>query len=1055
MKIRKFLTVSLLVLSSFAANNVAPTKTELESMYEKAFKAFEGANYDQALTELDAIDARQPDLSESQNLRGVIFMRQGAFDKAEAALTRAIELDPKFWNARFNLAEVPFLQKNWTEARNRFQALLAANASEIQSEAAQLIEYKILLTYVLENKPNLAESILARFELNPQTPAAQYGRAAMALQRNDANAAREILSGAEKKFSSQLNKLFAESLYAVGWLEKPTGATRASLEISSPADRAARSKADARAKFEQAQQALQRGDAAGAFSLLEQVDPEEAKAADFQNLRGETLLAQGRFDEAETHFNRAVKADAKMREAQYNLAEIPFKKKEYATARERLEALFASTPGGDKNQASQLIKYKIFLTLLLEGKEKQAQKMMDQFQFTGDTPALYYAQAAWEYKQNNATKAEDWVTSANKIYSPALNAIFAESFYDLGWLQRSGEQAAPIASQLAQAEPIAPAEGAPGIEPSPIPGASVAESRGLELATAEAMPIPGMQATTSLAETASAVEVLTAPSPAEMAAEPSASISITARPAAEETAVAAVASTPATALAPAEVEDFAAPGFAEKARAFLSSRNVLVGGLVTAGVVILGWVLVPEIRRRTAVSASRRAVRESEETGEEAGTLEQVVPHARVAGGPPQLSLRLKATEPSVRRSAIALGKGSRTNGNGHTNGNGNGHQPVSFPPPAPADLADVEEGVSEVRPLEEAPTYPEAAEIPATLEPALVAAPAEEAWTAAEETSAPVEAIGSVDAPAEPVEFDPIGQGQPVPQLLPVAAEASISETITSKLETSTPPVPEAGASAESGGTAGLGALRGAAVAGTQQPVITHEPSAQQQTKPDIMPEPTQTPPAIRTATKDAPAGAGGAQPAGSPQTAVQLTLSCEIASLQLTPSFKMGALQVRPTSKVVTMRLAPSQQPQPAMNLQVTFEIASIQPAGGTLGTLRLTPSQQQKPGFSGSSALTVSGVQLVSNFETAPVQLMASQQGRAPVNVTAGFNIATVEFSPSFEISAIVLNSNSRTVNVQLPGGGGQPEGAPVFEIGAAQVGSNGELSNLQLSPSAKRA
>ena len=113
-------------------------------------------------------------------------------------------------------------------------------------------------------------------------------------------------------------------------------------------------------------------------------------------------------------FKKALKADPKFREAQYNLAQIPFKKKEYGKARDRLEALFAATPGGDKNQAAQLIKFKIFMTLLLEGKDSRAQKMMEQFQFTGDTPALYYAQAAWEFKHNNPTKANDWITSARK-----------------------------------------------------------------------------------------------------------------------------------------------------------------------------------------------------------------------------------------------------------------------------------------------------------------------------------------------------------------------------------------------------------------------------------------------------------------------------------------------------------------------------------------------------------------------------------------------------------------------------------------------------------------
>ncbi|PYI75413.1 MAG: hypothetical protein DMF04_10390, partial [Verrucomicrobia bacterium] len=105
MKIPKFAAVLMLVFGTIAANDVAPSNSELEAMYDKAYRAFDGANYVQALKELDAIDARKPDLAASQNLRGVIYMRQGLYDKAEAALSEANGLDPKFWNARFNLAE--------------------------------------------------------------------------------------------------------------------------------------------------------------------------------------------------------------------------------------------------------------------------------------------------------------------------------------------------------------------------------------------------------------------------------------------------------------------------------------------------------------------------------------------------------------------------------------------------------------------------------------------------------------------------------------------------------------------------------------------------------------------------------------------------------------------------------------------------------------------------------------------------------------------------------------------------------------------------------------
>lgn len=195
--------------------------------------------------------------------------------------------------------------------------------------------------------------------------------------------------------------------------------------------------------------------------------------------------------------------------------------------------------------------------------------------------------------------------------------------------------------------------------------------------------------------------------------------------------------------------------------------------------------------------------------------------------------------------------------------------------------------------------------------------------------------------------------------------------------------------------------------------------------------------------------------QPGGAMHTAVHLTFSFEIASLQLTPAFKMSALQLKPTSKIVTMRLAPSQQPQAqaAMNLQVTFELATVQVAGSSIGMIRLTPSQQQRPGVISSPAFNIAGLQLVSGAgsEAAPVQLTASEQGQASVLVTGAFQIATVEFSPSFDIASIVLNSTSKNVSVQLPGTGPSAvEGAPVFEIGNVQLGGNGEIGIMQLSP-----
>src|SRR5437868_455441 len=841
MNIRKFATITVLVVSSFAATNVAPTKAELESMYDKAFREFNAANYAQALKELDAIDARQPDLAESQNLRGVILMRQAEYDQAEAALQKALATDPKFWNARFNLAEIPFLRKDWAEARKRFEGLLQGNASELQGDAAQLIQYKILLTYLLEGKENMVDSILTKFELTPDTPAVTYSNAAVAFQHKNEKEAKDLIAAAEKKFSPALNKLFAESLYEVGWMQKPAGQTRPELEITTAADRAAKAKAIATEKFEAAEQAFQQRDYTAAKRLIDEADATDPNQPQTINLRGEILLAQKDFDGAENAFKQAAKIDPKFREAQYNLAQIPFKKKEYTKARDRFEALFNNTPspGGDKNQAAQIIKFKIYLTLLLEGKDSRAQKMMEQFQFTGDTPALYYAQAAWEFKHNNAAKANDWIVSAKKIYSPALNMVFADSFYDVGWLQPAQNVAAAPA---APSREIAKNETAPpSIEPSPIPAPALTlnkQPKAPEIAskTETTQPLaknektPGPITTNSPSvEMPSAANALPsetrAPLPKEPettqpatspatttakteekpATRPAASNAVTQQSAATSPANKApapptnVVSTPATVLAPATMDSSKAmpsEGF--------NGQTLLFALLLGGGILILIWVGYTEFRRRVSVSAYRSpapATGPSFDSFEPEPTVEKMAAPKRLAGGPPQMSLHLKASEPSVRRGAVPLSKPSRPFG---TNGGITAVGPAveNFIPrtPAPEQKAEPVE-MPTVEPISETVSAPvtELAEFSSVGEPQVIeAAPAEIIESFADIPPASKEEPVFAEAPAwtEPAAPEPVWTPMaPEPSWTPVAFEPAMPVFETSAPE----PVAENAASFES----------------------------------------------------------------------------------------------------------------------------------------------------------------------------------------------------------------------------------------------------------------
>jgi hypothetical protein len=491
-------------------------------------------------------------------------------------------------------------------------------------------------------------------------------------------------------------------------------------------------------------------------------------------------------------------------------------------------------------------------------------------------------------------------------------------------------------------------------------------------------------------------------------------------------------------------------------------QTLLVGGLVVAGIALLGWVFLPEIRRRAIhlqlPSFGRTATANGPRFSKGVAPAQnEIKASPRFVGGPRQISLRLKASEPSLRRAVVPIGKPTR----------------MFTPPAEPVIERNGGPDVAVTPPISEpvfessvGPVFEQGA---ATAMPDIAAAlePSERTWTTPVETvpeppvmpeppvtpeaqeeesaaPAPVAAQApSVDV-SEPEPFfgerasiiveplsepEPVGQGQPIPQLTPVmSSEPYTAETIT-------------GPKAE---RIEVGELRQI----TEPPVLDRptaftEPAISQPTTSVIMPEPIQTPTAsvVRTS---AP---GGAPQPGSMQTAVQLTFAFEIASMQLTPTFKMGAVQLRPASKIVTMRLASSQHMQPAMNLQVSFEISRIQPSGGTLGSVRLMPSQQQRPTPVGAPSFTVAGLQIVSDFAAAPLQLTPSPQDHTSVHVTAPFQIATVEFSPSFEIASIVLNSSSKQVSVQLPGAGAV-EDAPIFEIANLQLTGTGDIGMMQL-------
>ena len=129
------------------------------------------------------------------------------------------------------------------------------------------------------------------------------------------------MTTAAKEFSPQLNKLFAESFYEVGWLPRPEGAApgRSKYLIS-------RRRGACAGRSGTGGAGLSSADLEGAWQLLDQVDvaaPNQAVpltcAARYCSTQGKTI--------SETALRNALAADPQLLAARYNLARVPLGRK--------------------------------------------------------------------------------------------------------------------------------------------------------------------------------------------------------------------------------------------------------------------------------------------------------------------------------------------------------------------------------------------------------------------------------------------------------------------------------------------------------------------------------------------------------------------------------------------------------------------------------------------------------------------------------------------------------------------------------------------------------
>jgi tetratricopeptide (TPR) repeat protein len=201
--LKRLLTTFCLVL---LARLCVADQRSVNAALERAASAFNQGRLEEAEKQVEAAARAGPKKPEIPNLLGAIFTQQKRYDEAAEQFNRALALDPNFYPAKLNLADVKLLEGDYSEAAREYQALKELDP------ASELVDFKLVLCALLDGGESKASGIADLMKFPGKTPAYYYARAAIALKRGEKAVAQTYLENAKKYYSDEQCRYFAQSL---------------------------------------------------------------------------------------------------------------------------------------------------------------------------------------------------------------------------------------------------------------------------------------------------------------------------------------------------------------------------------------------------------------------------------------------------------------------------------------------------------------------------------------------------------------------------------------------------------------------------------------------------------------------------------------------------------------------------------------------------------------------------------------------------------------------------------------------------------------------------
>jgi len=201
------LWVSLLVsILAFFPQPGPARQRGADASFDSAVQAFNAGRLGDAERLADAAGEANPKRPDIWNLRGAIFARQKRYDQAVEQFNAALAIDPNFYQAKLNLAEVNLYQGKYAEAAKHYEELRKLDPD------SELLQFKLILCALLSGDATRAATMADIMNFPGKTPAYYYARAAIALKRGNKESAQKYFSNVKRYYSEEQCAYFARSL---------------------------------------------------------------------------------------------------------------------------------------------------------------------------------------------------------------------------------------------------------------------------------------------------------------------------------------------------------------------------------------------------------------------------------------------------------------------------------------------------------------------------------------------------------------------------------------------------------------------------------------------------------------------------------------------------------------------------------------------------------------------------------------------------------------------------------------------------------------------------